>query len=94
MSTTAARRAWQTLTTVRRVIAIEAMSAAHALRWRLEQEPDTRLGRGTRAAYDAVISVLSDEGTPSARIAAVEQAIADGRLVRAVREAGVTGDAL
>jgi len=89
MSTTAARRAWTTVQTVRRVIAIEVMSASLALQWRLEQEPDTVLGRGTRAAHDVVMPLLLAEGTPSMRAAAIEKAIAAGDLLRAVRDAGV-----
>lgn len=90
MSTTAARRAWEVLHTVRRVIAIELMSAARALRWRLDNESDVALGAGTRAAFAAVEAVLEHRPiTPSAAIAAVESAVARGDILRAVREAGV-----
>jgi histidine ammonia-lyase len=89
MSTTAARRAWQVLHSARRVIAIEMMSAAKGLRWRLENEPGSVLGIGTAAAYECVVAGLSDDMTPSKRIQTVEAILASGDVLQAVVTAGV-----
>lgn len=89
MSTTAARRAWQVLHSARRVIAVEMMSAAKALRWRLENEPSTVLGNGTAAAYDCVVTGQTAGMTPSKRIAFVESLLASGQVLQAVVTAGV-----
>jgi histidine ammonia-lyase len=48
------------------VVAIEMLSAAAGLHWRLKEEPSTRLGAGTRAALEAIEAriggeVLSDD---------------------------------
>ena len=44
MSTVAARRAYQVVKNTRRVVAIEALCAAHALEYRLEQDSSIQLG--------------------------------------------------
>jgi histidine ammonia-lyase len=88
MSTTAARRAWEGLRLARRVLAIEVLSAARALRWRLDHEADARPGHGGAAALEAVEAVLPrDGGAPAAAIAAVEALLASGGLADAVRAA-------
>jgi len=88
MSTTAARRAWQTLQTTRRVVAIELFSAFRALRWRLDHEPEAILGAGTRAAFDLLSEVVTDDlVAPGDATAVVERAVRAGAIEAAVRAA-------
>jgi ribose 5-phosphate isomerase len=65
------------------------MSAAKALRWRIENNPGTVLGIGTAAAYGCVVAGLSDAMTPSKRIQAVERVLTSGDVLQAVINAGV-----
>lgn len=88
MSTTAARRAREVVSNTRKVVAIELLTAAVALRHRLDEEPDVVLGVGSRAALDAVEAVLARAGElPSDAIAALDEAVGSGEIVRAVTAA-------
>ena len=58
MSTVAARRCTQVLHNAQRVIAIELMSAAHALNLRKESQPTKKLGAGTEQALRNVRQCL------------------------------------
>jgi histidine ammonia-lyase len=88
MSTTAARQAREAVARSRRVVAIELWTAASALRHRLNDDPDLRLGAGARVALPRIEALLAEAGElPSDAIAALETAVTDGSLVRAVTEA-------
>ncbi len=89
MSTTAARRATDVLINARRVVAIELLTAASGLRARLREEPDIRLGVGTRVAYEAVRAAVQSTGASvsSDRIAALEELLRSGELLGAVEDA-------
>lgn len=89
MSTTAARRAREVLENARHVVAIEWLCAAKALWVRLDQNPNVRLGTGTRAALSAVEAVLGGRGglVPSDDMMALSDALADGRLMEPVTAA-------
>ena len=90
MSTTAARRAREVMANSRKVVAIELMTAATALRHRLDDGPEITLGRGTAAALQVVEASLAGAGDlPSDAIAALESVIHADELHEAVR--GVCG---
>lgn len=86
MATTAARRTVDVVANSTRVVAIEMLSAAAGLHWRLKEEPAVQLGAGTRAALEAIEAriggeVLSDD------IEALAAAIRDREVLDAVTAA-------
>jgi histidine ammonia-lyase len=87
MSTTAARRCAVVLDNLRRIVAIELWSAAHALSFRREEQPGLRLGAGTAAALACVegaIAHLGADAVPADHIAAVESLLRDDGLLGAL----------
>ncbi len=87
MSTTAARRASEVLGNCVSVVAIELLAAAHGVWARLDEEPDVKLGEGTRAALQAIEEVLGGRRptvVPSEDIEALDEALRDGRILQAV----------
>jgi histidine ammonia-lyase len=80
MSTTAAWRLRETVENSRRVVAIELLCAARALRFRLGEEPGVTLGRGAAAALPRVEAALVGTRVPSEQIEAVARLIADHAL--------------
>lgn len=80
MSTTAAWRLRETVDNSRRVVAIELLSAASALRFRLSEEPTARLGAGARAAIERVEAAIADKRVASEQIEALAVLVADGGL--------------
>jgi histidine ammonia-lyase len=78
MSTTASWRLRETVCNARRVVAIELLCAARALRFREAETPNTRLGRGAIAALPVVEQAIVDARVPSEQIEAVAVAIAAG----------------
>jgi histidine ammonia-lyase len=86
MSTSAARQAREIVSNCTKVVAIELMTAASALRHRLAEAPDTVLGAGTAVALREVVAILDQAGElPSDGIAALDEAVHDGRILRAVQ---------
>lgn len=88
MSTTACRRAAEVVANSTRVVAIELLSAAHGLWWRLREQPDTRLGVGTAAALEMIERTIG-RGTesPSDDIERLAAAIHTGALLARVEAA-------
>lgn len=88
MSTTSARGAAEIAENARSVLAIELLAAAHALWCRLDEGSPT-LGKGPAAALQEVEAILGGRGqeAPADDIALLTQALAAGRLQRAVRAA-------
>jgi histidine ammonia-lyase len=85
MSTTAARRAADVVANSARVVAIELLSATHALRWR-HRDADARCGIGTQAAMAAVTNAIAGaDESPGAQIEAITERILDRSLVDRVR---------
>jgi len=86
MSTTAARRAAEVLTNVRRIVAIELLAAAHALAFRREEEGGAlQLGAGTGralATVEAALGGFSVQRAPSDDILALEQLLETDTLFR------------
>jgi histidine ammonia-lyase len=79
MSTTAAWRLREVVENTRRVVAIELLCAAEALRYRQAEDPAVRLGAGAQVALPRVHAALEGvDPTPSARIEALARAIAEG----------------
>jgi histidine ammonia-lyase len=83
MSTTAAWRLREVVENSRRVVAIELLCAAAALRYRQAEDPGTPLGHGSARALpriDAALAPLerSEWVTPGAQIEALAAAIAAG----------------
>ncbi|TVQ87271.1 MAG: histidine ammonia-lyase [Deltaproteobacteria bacterium] len=85
MSTTAARRARRIVTHSQQVVAIELLTAASALAHRRAEDPSLTFGQGTQTALREISLVLSEAGElPGDEIAALAQAVAEGRIVDAV----------
>jgi histidine ammonia-lyase len=80
MSTTAAWRLRETLENSRRVVAIELLSAARALRFRLSEEPGVRLGAGAAVAIERVEAALVGTRVASEQIEALAALVAQGGL--------------
>ena len=89
MSTTAARRAAEVVGNAEKVIAIELLCAARALRYRLDQEPGLVLGAGTGPALRTLEAALSDDqdATPSERVPEVLALMRSDALLAAVEAA-------
>jgi histidine ammonia-lyase len=70
MSTTAAWRFRETLENSRRVVAIELLSAARALRYRLDEDPNATFGAGARAMMPLLDPILDGGLVPGEEIEA------------------------
>ena len=81
MSTTAAWRFRETLQNSRLVVAIELLSAARALRFRLGEHPGVTLGAGSAAMLPRLAPILDAGLTPGEEIEACAALIA-GSSVR------------
>jgi len=84
MSTVAARRCKKVLENARFVIAIELLTAAHALEHRLDKEPHHILGKGSQQGFQHVHNILFDldsEVLISDQITAIAQEIQKGLFV-------------
>ena len=84
MSTVAARRCWKVLENARYVIAIELLTAAHALEHRLEENPKYKLGKGSQQGFQLVHDLLFDldsEVLISDQIEAISKTIQTGLFV-------------
>ena len=87
MGTIAARKAQDILCNLRRVLAMELMCACQAIDL---QDGGEKLGKGTKAAYDAVrrvCNMLEEDRPLYEDINRCESLLCDGRLLDAVREA-------
>jgi histidine ammonia-lyase len=81
MSTTAAWRFHEVVENSRRVVAIELLCAAEALRYRRKESVETRLGQGSLAGLNAVDQVLAGlpaHSVASEQIEALAAAISTG----------------
>ena len=63
MSTVAARRCRKVLDNARRVIAIELLTAGHALAYRIDKEPLHKLGKGTQKGFQMVHDILFEQSS-------------------------------
>ena len=84
MSTVAARRTREVLHNARRVVAIELLSAAHALQFRKEQHPERSLGQGVEQALINVRACIydmpNDNPTIGDQIEELARAVHDERI--------------
>jgi len=84
MSTVAARRMRDVLKNSRRVVAIELLSAAHALQFRKEEYPNRKLGKGVQQALSNVRACLYempiDNPTIGDQIEELAKAIQDRKI--------------
>ncbi|PWH14534.1 MAG: histidine ammonia-lyase [Ardenticatenia bacterium] len=91
MGCTAARKVWQVLDNLERILALELFAAAQGIDFRRAQlGAAARLGRGTRAAYELVrreVPFLEHDAVMYPYIEAVRRLIAERTLVRAVSAA-------
>jgi histidine ammonia-lyase len=78
MSTTAAWRFWEVVQNSRRVVAIELLCAARALRLRLEENPSARLGEGAEEVLPLIESLAADSEVASEAIEAITARLALG----------------
>ncbi|MGA9531223.1 MAG: histidine ammonia-lyase [Anaerolineales bacterium] len=88
-STTALRHLRMILMNVRRIIAIELITAAQALDLRVEQNPSLKPGKGSAAALEAVrniVSFTSIDRPQSNSIEAVSSALSEGVFKQAVED--------
>lgn len=91
MSTTAARRATEVLRNTEAVVAVELLAATKGL-WARAAGGSVTFGQGTRAALEVVEAVFGGRQTASAPSEDLEkllEVVRSGRLVDAVRDAGV-----
>jgi histidine ammonia-lyase len=77
MSTVAARRARDVLRNSIKVVAIELMSSAHALAFRLDERPNAQLGIGVLHGVSNVRKCLEETSSPFSTIGEQIEAIAD-----------------
>lgn len=77
MSTTAAWRLRETVDNSVRVVAIELLGAARALRFRMSEE-GTRLGAGSAAALEIVEAAMADKRVASEQIEAIAERLRAG----------------
>jgi histidine ammonia-lyase len=80
MSTTAAWRLRETVENSRRVVAIELLSAARALRFRLSEDAGARLGAAAAFAIERVEGAVAGKRVASDQIEAVAALVAAGGL--------------
>jgi len=90
MGCAAARKAWQILNNLERILSLELLSAAQGIGFRRESLGATaRLGCGTRVAYDLVrkrVPFLENDAVMYPYIEAVRSMVADRTLARSVYE--------
>jgi histidine ammonia-lyase len=91
MGCTAARKVWQVLDNLERILALELFAAAQGIDFRRARlGAAARLGRGTRVAYELVrreVPFLEHDAVMYPYIEAVRRLIAERTLVRAVSAA-------
>ncbi len=91
MGCAAARKAWQVLDNLERILSLELLSAAQGIDFRREKlGTSAHLGRGTRVAYDLVrqrVPFLENDAVMYPHIEAVRQIVANRTLCRSVCEA-------
>ncbi len=91
MGCTAARKVWQVLDNLERILALEILAAAQGIEFRRAQlGAAAQLGRGTRAAYELVrqqVPFLEHDAVMYPYIEAVRRLIADRTLAEAVATA-------
>jgi histidine ammonia-lyase len=75
MSTTAAWRFWEVVQNSRRVVAVELLCAARALRLRLEERPDIRLGEGAEEVLPLLETLAAESEVASDAIEAIAHRI-------------------
>lgn len=80
MSTTAAWRLREVVENARRVVAIELLAAARALRFRQEETPGVRLGAGASEALPRLWEAVAGCEVPSEEIEALASLVAAGGL--------------
>jgi histidine ammonia-lyase len=83
MGPIAARHARAIAANTGRILAMEALMAAQALDFRLRADPQARMGRGTRAAYDLVrerVPFIEKDEYLHPHILAVEGLVSSGKL--------------
>jgi histidine ammonia-lyase len=88
MSTSAARRAADVVANSQRVVAIELLSAANALWWRLSQGEPIQLGVGTAKALETIEVLLGGHGgsSPSEDIETIAEAVRQGFILDQVEQ--------
>ena len=95
MGCTAARKAWQVLDNLERILSLELLSAAQGIDFRRERlGVSAQLGQGTRAAYDLLrqhVPFLENDAVMYRYIEAARQLIADRKVARSVCEALAPG---
>jgi histidine ammonia-lyase len=80
MSTTAAWRFWEVVQNSRRVVAVELLCAARALRLRLEEHPGVRLGVGAEEVLPLVEALAADNDVAADAIEAIAARIEAGEF--------------
>lgn len=80
MSTTAAWRFWEVVQNSRRVVAVELLCAARALRLRLQESPQARLGSGAEEVLPLVEELVAQTDVAGEAIEAIAERIERGQF--------------
>jgi histidine ammonia-lyase len=90
MGVTAARKATQIVDHVETIVALELLCAAQGVDFRRRQEPSMQLGRGTRAAYEAVrerVPFIANDEVMYPHIGSVRHLLREGHILGAAEQA-------
>jgi len=95
MGVTAARKAVQIVEHVETIVALELLCAAQGIDFRRREQPSLQLGRGTRAAYQAIregVPFIATDEVMYPHIESIKLLVHEGRIVEAAEQAAATGE--
>lgn len=95
MGVTAARKAAQIVEHVETIVALELLCAAQGIDFRRREQPSLQLGRGTRAAYQAIrerVPFIATDEVMYPHIDSIKLVVHEGRIVEAAEQATATGE--
>jgi histidine ammonia-lyase len=90
MGVTSARKAAQIIEHVETIVALELLCASQGIDFRRRDQPSLRLGRGTRAAYEAIrdrVPFIASDDIMYPHIESIRQLVHDGRIAEAAAQA-------
>jgi histidine ammonia-lyase len=95
MGVTAARKAVQIVEHVETIVALEMLCAAQGIDFRRREQPSLQLGRGTRAAYQAIrqrVPFIATDEVMYPHIDSIKLLVHEGRIVEAAEQPAATGE--
>jgi len=90
MGATAARKAAQIVEHVETIVALELLCAAQGVDFRRQEQPSLRLGRGTRAAYEAIrerVPFIAADEVMYPHIETTKRLVHEGHIAKAAEQA-------